>query len=157
MCLLFTCYDTWKLVLETEIQSNYLYSCFRSKEFHSRWEHVLHEINSSGTYELSNEELKFGVQTAWRNASRCSARIQWKNLVSHIFPKAQMASNKNVHNFWHRFLALYFMPLSLVRSLFCSKCLPQKPHSCWWKFFSSNQEFLLKCFLIFRAKWIPPC
>ena len=61
---------------------NYLYRCFRSKEFHSRWEHVLHEINSSGTYELSNEELKFGVQTAWRNASRCSARIQWKNLVS---------------------------------------------------------------------------
>ena len=46
---------------------------------------------------------------------------------------------KNVHNFWHD-----IMPLSLVRPLFCSKCLPQKPLlSGWWKFSSSHQKFLL--------------
>ena len=55
---------------------------FRAEEFHQRWESVVQEINATGTYELTNEELKFGVQTAWRNASRCSARIQWKNLVT---------------------------------------------------------------------------
>ena len=55
---------------------------FRAEEFHQRWESVVQEINTTGTYELTNEELKFGVQTAWRNASRCSARIQWKNLVT---------------------------------------------------------------------------
>ena len=54
---------------------------FRLKEYPKRWETVLREINTAGTYELTAEELKFGVQTAWRNASRCSARIQWKNLV----------------------------------------------------------------------------
>lgn len=30
---------------------------------------------------MTTEELEYGVKTAWRNAARCSARIQWKNLI----------------------------------------------------------------------------
>ena len=33
-----------------------------------------------------------------------------KNL-GHILPNAMVTSNKNVHNFWHHFLAQFFMPL----------------------------------------------
>ncbi len=30
---------------------------------------------------MTFEELEFGVKSAWRNATRCSARIQWNNLI----------------------------------------------------------------------------
>merc|ERR1711970_1137197 len=41
---------------------------------------ITEQINETGTYELGTEELQFGAQTAWRNASRCPARVIWKNL-----------------------------------------------------------------------------
>ena len=55
---------------------------FRESEFLPRWEQVLEELKTKGIYDLTFEELEFGVRTAWRNAARCSARIQWENLVS---------------------------------------------------------------------------
>ena len=45
------------------------------------------EIKATGTYELTHEELEYGVQLCWRNEPRCSARIQWKNLVSTYLPR----------------------------------------------------------------------
>ena len=38
------------------------------------------ELDSTGSYTLTCEELSFGAKTAWRNASRCIGRIQWRNL-----------------------------------------------------------------------------
>ena len=55
---------------------------YRTDEFQTRWSAVKREIKSTGTYELTHEELEYGVQLCWRNEPRCSARIQWKNLVS---------------------------------------------------------------------------
>ena len=46
-----------------------------------RWIPVEDEIQNTGTYDLTYEELEFGCQTAWRNEPRCPARVQWKNLV----------------------------------------------------------------------------
>ena len=57
----------------------------RSDEFQTRWSAVKKEIKGTGTYELTHEELEYGVQLCWRNEPRCSARIQWKNLVSNDF------------------------------------------------------------------------
>ena len=57
----------------------------RSDEFQTRWSAVKREIKATGTYELTHEELEYGVQLCWRNEPRCSARIQWKNLVSTDF------------------------------------------------------------------------
>ena len=57
----------------------------RSVEFLERWEDVEKDILETGTYDLTSEELEYGVQLAWRNEPRCTARIQWGNLVS-IFP-----------------------------------------------------------------------
>ena len=73
------------------------------------------EIKATGTYELTHEELEYGVQLCWRNEPRCSARIQWKNLVSQenivaccflIFSNTtmQLQNTKNEHqisrNYW---------------------------------------------------------
>ena len=60
----------------------YLLFFYRESEILPRWEQVLEELKTKGIYDLTFEELEFGVRTAWRNAARCSARIQWENLVS---------------------------------------------------------------------------
>uniref|UniRef100_A0A3P8YK34 Nitric oxide synthase n=1 Tax=Esox lucius TaxID=8010 RepID=A0A3P8YK34_ESOLU len=50
------------------------------KQHHARLEEIAMEINTTGTYQLTSEELVFGAQHAWRNAPRCIGRIQWSNL-----------------------------------------------------------------------------
>lgn len=45
-----------------------------------RIEEVIESIESTGTYEHTNEELSYGVKLSWRNASRCIYRIQWRNI-----------------------------------------------------------------------------
>uniref|UniRef100_A0A8C8MIU2 Nitric oxide synthase, inducible n=1 Tax=Oncorhynchus tshawytscha TaxID=74940 RepID=A0A8C8MIU2_ONCTS len=46
----------------------------------ARLEEITMEIDSTGTYQLTVEELAFGARQAWRNAPRCIGRIQWSNL-----------------------------------------------------------------------------
>lgn len=46
----------------------------------SRWEQVQKEVNSVGTYHLTETELIYGAKLAWRNAVRCIGRIQWSKL-----------------------------------------------------------------------------
>ncbi|GAA3015637.1 nitric oxide synthase oxygenase [Kitasatospora albolonga] len=42
---------------------------------------VLAEIERTGTYEHTAEELAFGARLAWRNAARCIGRLYWRSLV----------------------------------------------------------------------------
>ncbi|KAM6460457.1 nitric oxide synthase, inducible isoform 2-T4 [Liasis olivaceus] len=46
----------------------------------ARLEAVAREIERTGTYQLTKEELVFATKQAWRNAPRCIGRIQWSNL-----------------------------------------------------------------------------
>ncbi|XP_057655799.1 nitric oxide synthase-like protein isoform X1 [Diorhabda carinulata] len=46
----------------------------------SRWEQVQNEVNSTGTYQLTETELIYGAKLAWRNSVRCIGRIQWSKL-----------------------------------------------------------------------------
>ncbi len=57
----------------------------REGEFLNRWEQVLSQLNRTGSYDLTREELEFGAKLGWRNHTRCVARIQWNNLVSFFF------------------------------------------------------------------------
>ncbi|XP_067834486.1 nitric oxide synthase 1-like [Heptranchias perlo] len=41
---------------------------------------VERDIESTGTYQLTETELTFGAKLAWRNAPRCVGRIQWARL-----------------------------------------------------------------------------
>uniref|UniRef100_A0A8C0FKZ2 Nitric oxide synthase, inducible n=1 Tax=Bubo bubo TaxID=30461 RepID=A0A8C0FKZ2_BUBBB len=45
-----------------------------------RLETVTKEIETTGTYHLTKDELIFAAKQAWRNAPRCIGRIQWSNL-----------------------------------------------------------------------------
>lgn len=46
-----------------------------------RWAEIREEVNATGTYTQTYEELAYGAQLAWRNASKCIGRIQWNNMV----------------------------------------------------------------------------
>ena len=41
---------------------------------------VMRQLKSVESYTLTEDELTWGARTAWRNASRCVARIIWKKL-----------------------------------------------------------------------------
>ncbi|NWS96858.1 NOS2 protein, partial [Mionectes macconnelli] len=62
------------------------YSSFKEskmEEYPGRLETVTREIETTGTYHLTKDELTFAAKQAWRNAPRCIGRIQWSNL--HVF------------------------------------------------------------------------
>ena len=42
---------------------------------------VLAELERTGTYRHTPEELAFGARIAWRNAARCIGRLYWQSLV----------------------------------------------------------------------------
>ncbi|GJF27343.1 nitric oxide synthase oxygenase [Kitasatospora sp. NE20-6] len=42
---------------------------------------VLSELERTGTYRHTPEELAFGARLAWRNAARCIGRLYWRSLV----------------------------------------------------------------------------
>ena len=46
-----------------------------------RLRQVLDEIDRTGTYEHTSEELAFGARVAWRNSARCIGRLYWRSLV----------------------------------------------------------------------------
>jgi nitric-oxide synthase, bacterial len=45
-----------------------------------RVDQVQEEIERTGTYWRTYEELAFGARVAWRNSSRCIGRLFWKTL-----------------------------------------------------------------------------
>uniref|UniRef100_A0A8C8RTC3 Nitric oxide synthase n=1 Tax=Pelusios castaneus TaxID=367368 RepID=A0A8C8RTC3_9SAUR len=52
----------------------------KPEEHQQRMESVTEEIETTGTYQLTEDELIFATKQAWRNAPRCIGRIQWSNL-----------------------------------------------------------------------------
>ena len=46
-----------------------------------RWQEIEQEVKATGTYTHTYEELAYGAQLAWRNASKCIGRIQWNNML----------------------------------------------------------------------------
>ncbi|MEV4611268.1 nitric oxide synthase oxygenase [Kitasatospora sp. NPDC049258] len=42
---------------------------------------VLAEIDRTGSYRHTPEELAFGARVAWRNSARCIGRLYWRSLV----------------------------------------------------------------------------
>ncbi|KAM4701870.1 nitric oxide synthase, inducible [Discoglossus pictus] len=62
---------------------NQYYNNFKEPQIENhlkRLETVTKEIESTGTYQLTEDELMFATKQAWRNAPRCIGRIQWNNL-----------------------------------------------------------------------------
>ena len=95
---------------------------FRSGEFLTRWGAVERDILETGTYDLTFDELEYGVQLAWRNEPRCTARIQWGNLVG--FNQIRMLHYKPLHTLkslpyltLNQFLHFAFPSIYLIRGM----------------------------------------
>src|SRR5436309_441681 len=52
-----------------------------STTFSERLTEVQAEIELTGTYWQSYDELAYGAKIAWRNNTRCIGRLHWKSLV----------------------------------------------------------------------------
>ncbi|NEQ50093.1 MAG: nitric-oxide synthase [Leptolyngbya sp. SIO3F4] len=54
---------------------------WEESDLNRRWQEIQAEVRATGTYTHTYEELTYGAQLAWRNASKCVGRIQWNNMV----------------------------------------------------------------------------
>ncbi|XP_060753750.1 nitric oxide synthase 2b, inducible [Neoarius graeffei] len=63
----------------------------------ARVNEVANEIDATGTYQLTPDELAFGAKQAWRNAPRCIGRIQWSNLQMFDARKCRTAKEMFQH------------------------------------------------------------
>jgi nitric-oxide synthase len=54
--------------------------CEPTYDLNTRIRQVHEEIERTGTYTHTIEELTFGARVAWRNASRCIGRLHWQSL-----------------------------------------------------------------------------
>ncbi|XP_075052853.1 nitric oxide synthase, inducible [Mixophyes fleayi] len=62
---------------------NQYYNSFKEPQIETylnRLETISKDIELTGTYQLTYDELVFASKQAWRNAPRCIGRIQWNNL-----------------------------------------------------------------------------
>ena len=46
-----------------------------------RWREACIEIEKTGTYTHTYDELAFGARVAWRNSVRCIGRLRWQSLI----------------------------------------------------------------------------
>ncbi|XP_066457647.1 nitric oxide synthase, inducible-like [Eleutherodactylus coqui] len=71
------------LLPQAEEFINQYYQSFKEPQMENhlnRLEKVTKEIATTGTYQLTYDELVYAAKHAWRNAPRCIGRIQWNNL-----------------------------------------------------------------------------
>ena len=72
-------YSRMKTHAETYLRQ-YIQEYAPSQSFQERIAHIQTEIDLTGTYWQSFEELAYGAKLAWRNSTRCIGRLQWRNL-----------------------------------------------------------------------------
>src|SRR5689334_22693006 len=72
-------YSRMKTHAETYLRQ-YIQECAPSQSFHERFAHIQAEIDATGTYWQSFDELAYGAKLAWRNSTRCIGRLPWRNL-----------------------------------------------------------------------------
>jgi len=69
--------------------------------FASRLRQVKSDIELAGTYVHTPQELAFGAQVAWRNASRCIGRLYWRSIRvrdrRHVLDPAEVAAEAAAH------------------------------------------------------------
>lgn len=68
------------MFLIQSVQTVFVELSSKIDEHLARVNEVASEIDATGSYQLTPEELAFGAKQAWRNAPRCIGRIQWSNL-----------------------------------------------------------------------------
>ncbi|WP_227872166.1 nitric oxide synthase oxygenase [Paenibacillus albus] len=59
----------------------------------ARLNQIASEIEATGTYTQTSEELAYGAKLAWRNSNRCIGRLFWDSLIVQDARSAQTAAD----------------------------------------------------------------
>lgn len=83
-----------------EEASNFITICYKElhkeKLIEERIKEVQIEIEKTGTYEHTFEELVHGSRMAWRNSNRCIGRLFWSKM--HILDAREVNDEEGVYN-----------------------------------------------------------
>jgi nitric-oxide synthase len=60
-----------------------------------RLSQILADIDSTGTYRHTSDELAFGARVAWRNSSRCIGRLYWQSL--RVLDRRDVTDPEEIH------------------------------------------------------------
>lgn len=65
--------------------STFIYTCYeelglRREAAEARLLDIQREIEDSGTYRHTQQELEYGIKLAWRNSNRCIGRLSWQSI-----------------------------------------------------------------------------
>ncbi|WP_211747340.1 nitric oxide synthase oxygenase [Paenibacillus sp. Marseille-Q4541] len=68
-----------------EEAKTFIYTCYeelglRREAAEARLLDVRQQIDQSGTYEHTVQELEYGIKLAWRNSNRCIGRLFWQSI-----------------------------------------------------------------------------
>ncbi|MFD1029975.1 nitric oxide synthase oxygenase [Metaplanococcus flavidus] len=63
------------------IQNCYAEIGMNETDIENRLNEIIEEVNQTGTYQHSFEELEHGARMAWRNNNRCIGRLFWNTLT----------------------------------------------------------------------------
>ena len=63
------------------IQTMYTELNYKPEVITQRLIEVENEINQTGTYYHTQQELEYGAKMAWRNSNRCIGRFYWQSLT----------------------------------------------------------------------------
>lgn len=74
------CFGTFEKKIIFFLLFNYPYCRLKSPAHETRCQQIEKEVDSTGSYHLTETELIYGAKLAWRNSSRCIGRIQWSKL-----------------------------------------------------------------------------
>ncbi|MEV8550714.1 nitric oxide synthase oxygenase [Streptomyces glaucescens] len=61
----------------------------------ARLQQIRTQIDETGTYTHSADELVFGARVAWRNSSRCIGRLYWKSL--RVLDRRRATTAEDIH------------------------------------------------------------
>lgn len=89
---------TTKIITEAE---NFLRDCYNelgksNEQLKARLKEVREEIEKTGYYQHTFEELEHGAKMAWRNNNRCIGRLFWNSL--HVFDYRELKTEEEIAN-----------------------------------------------------------
>jgi len=103
----------------------FLFNRLKIEEHLARLETVTKEIETTGTYHLTKDELIFAAKQAWRNAPRCIGRIQWSNLQVTYDSKSYRLNSCLLHigKMCQLLQLRTVLPVHVIKSIFsCTLC-----------------------------------
>ncbi|WP_078429144.1 nitric oxide synthase oxygenase [Alkalihalobacterium alkalinitrilicum] len=83
----------------------FIYICYRelgksTDQIEARLKEVRQEIETTGHYDHTSEELQHGARMAWRNSNRCIGRLFWDSL--HVLDERKADSAQEIANALNR-------------------------------------------------------